>query len=356
MRATIATVMRNCKQTKKILVIRNDKIGDFMLAWPSFALLKMQYPEVEITALVPEYTASLAEQCEWIDKILIDNKKTSFFSDIFNLSKNIRRNHYDLSISLFSETRTSFALLLAGIKLRIGPATKIAQIFLNNTLRQKRSESLKPEYEYNIDLIKHYINRNNDNRLPILPSPPYFRFNKKEMQQLKKQIKNNHHIPETYKIIILHSGTGGSATNLSSSQYATLAEKISKQCMCYFIFTAGPGELEQTKKLTHKIKNVQYHIYESKEGIVAFSKIINICDLFISGSTGPLHIAGALNVPTVAFYPSKQSATSLRWQTINTKENHLSFMSEKNTGANDLKTINMTECANKISTQLFKNK
>ena len=25
---------------KNVLVIRNDKLGDFMLAWPSFAMLK----------------------------------------------------------------------------------------------------------------------------------------------------------------------------------------------------------------------------------------------------------------------------------------------------------------------------
>ena len=58
----------------KILIIRNDKLGDFMLAWPAIALLKKQFPDAEITALVPEYTASIAEQCQWIDKVLIDNK------------------------------------------------------------------------------------------------------------------------------------------------------------------------------------------------------------------------------------------------------------------------------------------
>ena len=88
---------------KKILVIRNDKLGDFMLAWPAFSLLKTQYPYAEITALVPEYTAPLAEQCEWIDKVLIDKKEKSFIKDVLSLTKKIKINHYDASISLFSE-------------------------------------------------------------------------------------------------------------------------------------------------------------------------------------------------------------------------------------------------------------
>jgi len=316
--------MKTREQPKKILVIRNDKIGDFMLAWPSFALLKSQYPQAEITALVPEYTAPLAEQCEWIDTVLIDEKKPSFFSDIRNLSKNIRQQGFDSSISLFSETRTSLSLWLAGVKLRIGPATKIAQIFLNDRLRQRRSESSKPEYEYNLDLVKHYIHQNSDTPCAD-PLPPFLRFDKSEIAQARDQLKEKHTIAENQQIIIIHPGTGGSAINLSSEQYAELALKLHDQSSAYFIITAGPGERHHADALSKLIKGISHHIHESTTGIIDFCKFINTCDLFISGSTGPLHIAGALNINTTAFYPEKRSATPLRWQTINKKNKHMAF-------------------------------
>ncbi|GMR15830.1 MAG: glycosyltransferase family 9 protein [Gammaproteobacteria bacterium] len=343
--------MNKHKPAKKILVIRNDKIGDFMLAWPSFALLKSQYPETEISALVPQYTAPLAEQCEWIDTVLIDDKKPSFFSDILNLSKNIKQHNYDLSISLFSETRTSLSLWIAGIKLRIGPATKIAQIFLNNTLRQKRSRSLKPEYGYNLDLIKHYIKHNNDNPV-ILPRAPYLHFDKNEISQLRNQIKDSNGIPDDQKIIIIHPGTGGSAINLSNEQYAELIQLLSEQSKSYFIITAGPGELSHAKALSSLIKDASHHIHESTTGIINFCKFINICDLFISGSTGPLHIAGALNVNTASFYPARKSATALRWQTINEENRRLHFSPEEFTGNDDMKQIDISLSATEI-TQRF---
>ena len=56
---------------KRILVVRNDKIGDFMLAWPSFAMLKRSM-DCHVTALVPAYTAPLARLCPWIDEIILD--------------------------------------------------------------------------------------------------------------------------------------------------------------------------------------------------------------------------------------------------------------------------------------------
>ena len=36
---------------EKILVIRNDKLGDFMQAWPAFAMLKLSNPSLKLTAL-----------------------------------------------------------------------------------------------------------------------------------------------------------------------------------------------------------------------------------------------------------------------------------------------------------------
>ena len=47
--------------------------------------------------------------------------------------------------------------------------------------------------------------------------------------------------------------------------------------------------------------------------------------LFVAGSTGPLHIAAALDVPTIGFFPAHRSATPLRWRPLNSEGRHLAF-------------------------------
>jgi ADP-heptose:LPS heptosyltransferase len=332
---------------KKILVIRNDKIGDFMLSWPSFALLKRQYPGSEITALVPQYTASLAEKCEWIDNIIIDEREPSSLKDILDLSKKIKVARFDASISLFSETRTALALWLARVPLRIGPATKLAQIFLNRRLRQKRSRSAKPEYEYNLDLVKYYIELNADTAV-AQQEPPFLYFDKAETSALRDHLAKDYSLSANTKIIIIHPGTGGSAINLSAEQYAELADRIAKKRDVYFVITAGPGELTIAKKLSSLI-NSAHHIHASDSGIIDFCKFLSIGDLFISGSTGPLHIAGALNLNTAAFYPARRSATALRWQTVNSPDKRLSFSPDNYTGENDMMRIDIAKSADTIT-------
>ena len=39
---------------RRILVVRNDKLGDFMLAWPALACLKRAHPDNHVGVLVPD--------------------------------------------------------------------------------------------------------------------------------------------------------------------------------------------------------------------------------------------------------------------------------------------------------------
>lgn len=332
---------------QNILVIRNDKLGDFMLAWPAISLLKNQYPDSIITALVPAYTKPIAELCPWIDNVIIDDRHDSVLSDALHLSKLIKAGHFDASISLFSEMRTALALWFARVPTRIGPATKLAQIFLNQRLKQNRSSSSKPEFEYNADLARHYIKLRGDEPVSM-QAPPMLQLDPGEISESKRAYMREHKIDDDRKLVFIHAGSGGSAINLSLQQFAELASLINQAGRFHFVLTAGPGELETANELSELIKQTSHSIYNSTEGLVNFSKFIGICDLFISGSTGPLHIAGTLNVPTAAFYPARQSATPLRWQTLNEESRRIAFSPEKFSGENDMQTIDIESSARGI--------
>lgn len=335
------------KPPERILLVRNDKIGDFMLAWPAFSLLKQQYPHAEITALVPEYTALLAKQCPSIDRVLIDNRESSFIKDISKLSKKIKEQDFDLSVCFYLEARTAISLLLAGIKQRVGPATRVAQIYLNRTLRQRRSQSIKPEFEYNLDLARYAISLFNDAPAEVQQAP-FLQFDNKEKDVLRHDFINTHALTEDTKLIIIHPGTGGSAINLSLAQYAEIALTINREKNTFVIITAGPGEHETAIALSTLIKETDHCIHYSTTGIIDFCKFINLADVFISGSTGPLHIAGALDICTAAFYPARRSATSLRWQTLNSDNRRLAFSPGVYTGDDDMKQINVLDAAKEI--------
>ncbi|VAX10259.1 ADP-heptose--lipooligosaccharide heptosyltransferase II [hydrothermal vent metagenome] len=331
--------------TKKILLIRNDKLGDFMLAFPAFAQLKQNLPDVELHVLVPKYTRPLADACDYIDQIIIDpGEKEGFWT----LAKQLRNQHYDVVISLYSTTRVALATLMAGIPERIAPATKLAQIFYTKRLTQRRSLSQKPEYSYNQDLVDYYLRLNGITPAP-LPEPPFLRFDDEHIQLLRQQFCDRFAIKTSSKLIFIHPGSGGSAANLSLPQFARLARKLHAIQGTHIIISCGPGEEAQAGELCKLLGDDPHTLYISKDGLRLFAEHIQFADLFISGSTGPLHIAGALNRPTAAFYTRRQSATSLRWQTLNSEDCRLAFSPPEKAENEDMGSIDIEDAARQIS-------
>jgi ADP-heptose:LPS heptosyltransferase len=311
------------REMKKLLVIRNDKIGDFMLAWPSFAMLKLSIPDCHITALVPKYTVALAQLCPWIDSVLIDPTDKASASDKKQLIAEIKAAHFDASINLFSTTYNALLVWKANIPYRLAPATKWAQIFYNHRIKQKRSQSAKPEFEYNLDLIRAFLD--DIDTAIVEPHAPYLTFPVEELTEQKMKLATLLNLHRDKEWIFLHPGSGGSANNLSLQQYSQLVLGLEPDAE--FILTAGPGEQEKAQQLQALIKQGGKHavIYDKNDGLVDFTRSIACADLFIAGSTGPLHIAAALDVPTVGFFPAKRSATPLRWRPLNSMDRHLAF-------------------------------
>lgn len=304
--------------------MRNDKIGDFMLAWPAFAMLKSAMPESVVTALVPEYTKPLAVLCPWIDHVMVDPGGNAFKKGVPELAAAARNLGIDTLITLFSTTRIGQMGKKANIPFRLAPATKIAQFYYNHRLTQRRSRSLKPEFEYNLDLIRHFLEIRG--KTPVAPKAPFLQFPDNEQAELKMNFLAAMDIPEEKQLVFLHAGSGGSANNLSLEQYAGLAAGLASQDLT-FVLTAGPGEFPIAKQLSGMLgkRGVDHRVYLSEEGLELFARHIGISDCFIAGSTGPLHIAGALDIPTAAFYPSKRSSTPLRWKTLNSEGRHIAF-------------------------------
>ncbi|WP_028866482.1 glycosyltransferase family 9 protein [Psychromonas hadalis] len=329
----------------KILVVRNDKIGDFMLAWPSFAMLKQSLPHIQIDALVPAYTKPLAELCPWIDNVIIDSAKKE---DQTSLVATIKAQHYSDYICLFSTTRNALLGYRSKIPYRLAPATKLAQFLFTARLKQRRSQSAKPESEYNLDLIRHYLQHKKVSVIEV--KAPFLTVDKEVQKQFKKGLycsfSNN-----IKKLCFVHAGSGGSANNLSLDQYAQLINLISKAHPEFgFVLTAGPSEEAQAKELQQLLETqVESHLYQSTQGLVSFAQTISCADLFIAGSTGPLHIAGACDVPTVGFFPAKRSATPLRWKPLNSEKRHIAFTPQ--TGGkvqDDMQMIDIDEIKQKL--------
>lgn len=335
----------------KILIARNDKLGDFTLSLPVFALLKAALPDSTLTALVPEYTRPIAEMCPAIDNIIVDPGPDAGPAAQHALLDSVRAARFDAVLALFSTTRIGLLAWRACIPARYAPATKLAQVFYNHRLRQRRSRSLKPESEYNLDLARARL-ADRHVTIPPTPAPPYLHIDGAEVARLRAQLCRQHALSPDARLVFMHPGHGGSANNLSGQQFAELANRIQYPGPLAIVVSAGPGEVTQAHAVADAITAHTACVYESNQGLRRFVEHIAFADLFISGSTGPLHVAGAMNRPTCGFYTKRRSATHLRWQTLSEPDRRLAFTPPPEAEAEDMSRVDLVAAANAINSLL----
>tara|TARA_B100000953_G_scaffold300173_1_gene303372 strand:- start:274 stop:1296 length:1023 start_codon:yes stop_codon:yes gene_type:complete len=304
---------------KEFLVIRNDKIGDFILIWPALAWLKKNILDCKIVCIISKEVIRLAEYCPYIDDIIIDDK--------INVLKNKLRNYnFTASITFFSTLKIGYVLKSINIPIRIAPKTKIAQFFYNHRVLQKRSKSLKPEFEYNLDLVDELFQILNIKDIKDADDAPFLTLDYEQSLLYKKEFIEKYKLKEDRKIIFIHPSTGGSSKGLSLDMYADLCRGLRKFDDYNFLIHSSYKDRDIAKDLEEKIRNdVSVNIIQPTNDLSIMMNNINVSDVFMSGSTGPLHVAGALNKKTIAFYPNKKSSTSLRWETINSFNKRFSF-------------------------------
>lgn len=329
-------------------MVRNDKLGDFMLSLPSFALLKTHLPDAHIAALVPEYTREMAEDCPWIDTVVIDSGPARGWRGPLRLARLLREQRFDALIALFSTGRIALAGLLAGIPYRLAPATKLAQFLYTHRLAQRRSRSRKPEFMYNLELAARFLDDHNIGTVRF-PEPPFLQYPAEQVAALRAEFCGTHGIDTNQRLVFIHGGHGGSANNLTPEQFAELGARLRSHAGHVLVLSAGPGELAMTQRIGSALGATPHVIFESTAGLRRFAQHIQFADVFISGSTGPLHIAGALDRPTAAFYPRRRSATALRWQTLNTPERRLAFSPPDGAAESDMTQMDIEGAARQIN-------
>jgi len=298
-----------------ILVVRTDKLGDFVTALPTLYVLKQFDSANRIIACISPLNKELALACPFIDEVIVDDG-----GSIWTLVAALRKAKIDASITLFSNTRVALAQFLAGISTRIAPATKLAQLFYNRRIKQRRSRVEMAEFEYNLQLAKALFS-DIDLKFP----KPLIAFTKEELNVSRERFCKQYGVARP--VVAFHPGFGGSSdANWTLEEYVDLVKIVSDAPHFQAVMTFGPGEEDLCAQSKILCEGMDVLFYQSKEGLVEFTKLLASFRLFVSTSTGTYHLAGLVNTPTMTFFGDSLFASVKRWKTVSEEINQHPFM------------------------------
>jgi heptosyltransferase-3 len=282
----------------KVLVVRTDRIGDVLLTTPVSTALRQLFPQAKIAWLVRPYTAPLLEHNPDIDQILVDYGESS--GALANMIKNER---FDVAIVAYPRWRIVWALWRAGVPVRIGPANKPYTILLTKRIWQHRSEGKKHEADYNLELLEPL-------GFSFKRYPTRFSLAEEE-RRLAHTVLESHRLTFSKPIVVLHPGSGGSSARWPLARFIELGDRL-QAAGCEVVVTGGPGEDYQYLMIDN-MNRIPVFIAAGSVSIRELAGIFSCADLLVTNSTGPLHLAVALGVPTVSVYSPIPTCHPNRW-------------------------------------------
>ena len=300
-----------------ILIARTDKIGDFVVSIPSYATCKAMFPQAKIVALVSKHNRILAQHVPVIDEwVCVDDfVSESGALDFAGLATRLQALKLDAFVALVSNNTISKLAVASGAKVRVGPRSKPwSFVHYNYGLRQQRSQCIKSEAAYNLELIEHL-------------NPERFAQVGVKLQRLLYapedvvpvtaflQASGLQHGAEIKPFVLINPFTGGSGANLNCAQYGAVINKLlAGNESLEVVLMAVPAQAAKVEQVLAGVtESARVHVYLNQGSLMVATALVERCTSFIGPSTGITQIAGNLGKPTICFYSSRKSNSHTRW-------------------------------------------
>lgn len=296
-------------ENMNILVTRTDRLGDVILTLPLITHIKKNFPSAKLYFLVSRYVKDLIENYEGIEELIFIED----FPTINSLKKFLKTEKFNVVINVFPRFKLAFAFFVSGIKIRIGSGYRWYSFLYNRKIYEHRKFADKHEADYNLNLLIPLVdNIEYDKKF-------YFNYSQSEFLELKNKL-NKINFDISGKFIIVHPSSKGSALDLPLEKFKNLCSEILINFKDFNIVLTGTrDEHENIKRILISVNDQDNRRIYDFAGIMNLKELMILIDnskLFISNSTGPIHIAGALNKNIIGFYPDRIPMNAERWRPL----------------------------------------
>jgi len=265
------------KPQKNILIVRNDRFGEFLLNIPAIRAVKETFKESNVILAVDPYVLELAGKVPYADEVIVWRSGRHSLFETIRFSNFLKKKNIDMVIIMNPSKDTNIAAYMAGIPVRVGYARKW-DFLLTQKIEDLKHLSLKHEVEYNLDLVKIIGAETKDKKLIL------------KMDNIV--IKEN--------AIAIHPWTSDPVKQWPVERFRELALRIAKEINLGVLIVGGPEELQKSAMfddLDKRIINLT-----GKTTLVELASTLKKSKLLISGDSGPVHMASAVGTPVIALF------------------------------------------------------
>ncbi len=284
----------------KVLLIRADYIGDVLLTTHTLKAIRERFPESYISFLVSSKSREILEGNPYIDTILTYDPPWFFkkgfvqaFREYFKILLHIRKEQFDLAVDFRGDARNIFLLMVfGGVPNRISFAASGGWYLLTSIADYK--ESLH-EAGYHTIIAETLGSKVDNNALPEI-------FITDRDRIFINNLFNKYGIKKDDMLVVIHPGARQTVRQWPESRYAEVGRYLIEEYGAKIILTGSREELSLIQRV-NKCMNGEAIIGATEiHSFKQLTALFERCRLYIGVSSGPSHMAGTANLPSVLIF------------------------------------------------------
>lgn len=296
------------KKPLKILVLRNNNLGDLVVITPLFEALRTAFPDAFIAAGICSWSKDILKNNPYIDEIVDCNAPwynysapkrnlTSALSYIFNSPEaaRLRDHEFDIGIDVLGSPFGSMLLMRLGIPVRLGRKGYAgghtgATAYLKFTMSESVSEGA----------VKFVRLLKSDAEIDPHPKPQLF-LSETEIEEARNAWQELEGSAGKGKHrIVVAPGAGSTDKQWPVERFTELVDHLSKDSCGCLLGTAADLQLGET--IARDLKG-----WSNRCGSVSIRQsmaLISLADHVICHSSFVMHLAAAFNKQCVVLLPT----------------------------------------------------
>ena len=282
---------------KKVLLVKYRFIGDAILAFPAFSAIRENYPDAKIDLLTEPLIASLMHGNPWgINPIVVNSSKdVRGLKGLLRIAGKLRQDHYDISMNFIHEytLRDSLLPFLAGIPVRVGFCAYGKMNVFNRRVGIEGDKYIS-HHGHMTAIIARIPERIGIEVRHVVP----------ELWVLPEADTHARGLLEAHglhpSIVGIHPGAGNPIRCWPLEYFAEVARCLTDHFKASVVCTGSGKEADSCGTLVDMIGRTGCVSLAGKTNISQLIAVISRTRLFISNSSGPMHIAAALKIPLIA--------------------------------------------------------
>lgn len=277
-----------------VLLLQTSFLGDTVLTLPLIAEIKRRFPIKKLTVLCQPPGRELLQDHPAIDEFIVDDKKNADrgFAGLKAKADALKAKAFTLALTPHKSLRSALMLYLAQIPCRIGFRQSAGWFFFH---RRVERDPQRHDVERNLSILQAFGVRPEDcERALDLPVGA-------AVQNAVNQKLATLGVGADALVVGVNPGSVWPTKRWSAAGFAALIGMLKESLHCQVLLFGGAEDAAVVADVQRRAGVAAINLVD-QISLRELPAAISRCAVFVTNDSGPMHIAVARRVPTVAIF------------------------------------------------------